>query len=248
MKVEHLLYNDHESRKVALKVSERLGLPVDHFKVPNPILSSILKGTVLNQPPRTLLIGGNRWKHHYALNLTDWPMLILDAHSDMSYDEMILFRIPRPYNWVYFKLKRGGLVNLIIQPVKSLNRCDLTVPLECLKFFRFYAFEPSSKRVYITTSLFKRAPIRVGNPEAEVQENKLKISGKQVSVDWDITRVVHASRVLRLLDKVSVEGDTFDLWLDEGVNDINGIEDHVRYCIDIVKTLNYRSLRSHFTD
>jgi hypothetical protein len=167
-------------------------------------------------------------------------MLVIDAHSDMSYDEMIVLGIPRPYNWLYFRLKRLNPINLIIQPVKKLKRFDVVLPKEAVKFFKLYAFTPSSEIVYVSTSLLKRIIVKVENSEAKLCE--LKIPGKQVSVDWDITRVVDKSLVLRLLDKVCAEGDTFDLWLDEGAKDTNRIEDHAEYCAEIIKTLNYESL------
>ena len=239
MRVESLLYGNSESKKVALKVSKQLRLPVESFKISNPMFKSLSKIHIYDQPSHTFLIGGNRWRHHYALNLTNRPMLVIDAHSDMSYDEMIVLGIPRPYNWLYFRLKRLNPINLIIQPVKKLKRFDVALPKEAVKFFKLYAFTPSSESVYVSASLLKRIMVKVENPEAKLCE--LKIPGKQVSVDWDITRMVDRSRVLSLLDKICTEGDTFDLWLDEGIKGNNRIEDHAEYCAEIIKTLNYES-------
>ncbi len=224
MGIKQILYADAYTKRIAKRISEDYRVPLKFHKLHNPVFyewKSFLRKHLgikprIEQklPPNTFLLGGNRWRHHYALVLSDLPIVVLDAHSDMSYDEMVLFCLVRPYNWIYFKLKQGTEVHLIIQKFNSLKRTDVVVPKENLKKFRLYSFGKENNLARISLRVLGSEIIEVKDPE-ELHE-LLAEKNKEISLDWDITRVISQDRVEKLTEKIARDGDVCDIWLDEG--------------------------------
>ena len=225
MVIQQILYADGYTGKIAKRISEDYKVPLKSYKLHNPVFyewKSFLRkqfGTTRRRidrklSPNTLLLGGNRWRHHYALLLSDLPIVVLDAHSDMSYDEMVLFSLVRPYNWIYFKLKQGTEVHLIIQKFNSLKRTDIVVPRGSLKRFHLYSFDKEKDLAKVSVRVLGSEVIEVRDPEESYE--LLAEKNKEISLDWDITRIVSQDRVEKLVDKIARDGDVCDIWLDEG--------------------------------
>lgn len=224
MVLQQILYADEYTERIANRISEDYKVPLKFYKLHNPVFyqwQSFLRKQLGTRrrieqklPPNTLLLGGNRWRHHYALLLSDLPIVVLDAHSDMSYDEMVLFSLVRPYNWIYFKLKQGTEVHLIIQKFNSLKRTDIVVPRENLEKFHLYSFNNENDSAKVSLHVLRSAVIKVKDPEESY--GLMAERNKEISLDWDITRVISQDRVEKLVDRIAKDGDVCDIWLDEG--------------------------------
>ena len=224
MAIKQILYADVYTERIAKRISEDYKVPLKFHKLHNPVFyewkSFFRKQLGIRQrieqklPPNTLLLGGNRWRHHYALVLSDLPIVVLDAHSDMSYDEMVLFCFIRPYNWIYFKLKQGTEVHLIIQKFNSLKRTDIVVPKGNVKKFHLYSFDKENSLAKVSLLILGSEVIEVKDPEESCE--LLAEKNKEISLDWDITRIISQDRVEKLVGKIARDGDVCDIWLDEG--------------------------------
>jgi len=222
--IQQILYANVYTERIAKRISEDYKVPLKFHKLHNPVFYEwksflrkqlgIKQGTAQKIPPNTLLLGGNRWRHHYALVLSDLPIVILDAHSDMSYDEMVLFCLVRPYNWIYFKLKQGSEVHLIIQKFNSLKRTDIVVPKGDIKKFHLYSFDKENNLAKVSLHVLGSEIIAVKDPEESYE--LLAEKNKEISLDWDITRIISQHRVEKLVGKIARDGDVCDIWLDEG--------------------------------
>jgi len=245
--IKQILYADAYTERIAKTISEDYKVPLKFHKLHNPVFyewkSFLRKHLGIEQrmeqklPPDTLLLGGNRWRHHYALVLSDLPIAVLDAHSDMSYDEMVLFCLIRPYNWVYFKLKQGTEVHLIIQKFNSLKRTDVVVPKESFKKFHLCSFDKENNFARISLRVLGSEIIEVKDPE-ELHE-VLAEKNKEISLDWDITRIISQDRVEKLIGKIARDGDVCDIWLDEGEKDKRKtLEEQTQCCARIFEILD----------
>jgi len=222
--IQQILYADVYTERIAKRISEDSKVPLKFYRLHNPVFREwesflrkklgIRRRTEQKLPPNTVLLGGNRWRHHYALFASDLPIVVLDAHSDMNYDEMVLFCLVRPYNWIYFKLKQGTEVHLIIQKFNSLKRTDIVVPKGNIKKFHLYSFDKEKDLAKVRVHVLGSEVIEVRDPEESYE--LLAEKNKEISLDWDITRAVSQDRVERLVDKIARDGDLCDIWLDEG--------------------------------
>jgi len=221
--IQQILYTDVYTERIAKRISEDFNVPLNFFKLHNPLFYEwksflrkrlgIARRTEQKLPPNTVLLGGNRWRHHYALVLSDLPIIVLDAHSDMNYDEMVLFCLVRPYNWIYFKLKQGAEVHLIIQKFNSLKRMDIVLLKENIKKFHLYSFDKENDLAKVSLRVLGSEVVEVGDPEESYE--LLAEKNKEMSLDWDITRIISQDRVERFVDKIARDGDVCDIWLDE---------------------------------
>ncbi|WP_455364029.1 hypothetical protein [[Eubacterium] cellulosolvens] len=247
MTLQHILYADEYTKKIAVETASKTDLRAEYFQIRNPTFnrwSSWLQEHKIGRktlpkflPSGSLLIGGNRWRHHFALNLTALPIVSIDAHTDMSFDEMIPLRLIRPYNWLYFRLLNQHDAHLIL-PYDSFRfrRWDMIVPERFLPNFYLYAFNRKEMQARVSLSVNRSHVLDVKNPESSPLLEK---SPKQISLDLDITREVSEERVIRLLSKIAKEGDVCDVWLDEGKRGKRRtFYDDVETCIRIFKILN----------
>jgi len=223
MVLEHIFYADDYTKRVAEAIAENQGLPAAIFRIRNPTfsrwgswLSSCGKTKVrcAYLPSRSVLIGGNRWRHHFALHLTDLPMVSIDAHTDMSFDEMIFLKLVRPYNWLYFRLLGGCDVHLVL-PYDDFKwkRWDIAVPEDWIDRFHLYAFDRRRFKARVSLSFSRSSVIEVEDPETSPLLPEIN---KQISLDWEVTREISEDRVERLVADIAREGDVCDIWLDEG--------------------------------
>jgi len=245
--IRQILYADAYTERIAKKISRDYKVPLRLYRLHNPVLyewKSFLRkhvgiGRRIEQKlsPNTLLLGGNRWRHHYALLLFDLPTVVIDAHSDMNYDEMVLFHFIRPYNWIYFKLKQGTEVHLIIQKFNSLKRTDIVVPKGNLGNFHLYSFDRENDLARVSLHVIGSKVIDVKDPEESYELMAQK--NKEISLDWDITRVVSQDRVEKLIGKIVRDGDVCDVWLDEGKKGRRKtLEEQTQCCARIFEILN----------
>ena len=224
MAIQQILYTDAYTERIAKRISEDYKVPLKFYELHNPVFYEwksflrkqlrIKRRTEQKLSPNTLLLGGNRWRHHYALLLSDLPIAVLDAHSDMSYDEMVFFCLIRPYNWIYFKLKQGTEVHLIIQKFNSLKRTDIVAPKGNFQRLHLYSFDKENDLAKISLHVLGSEVIEVKDPEQSYE--LLAEKNKEISLDWDITRVISVDRVEKLVYKIVRDGDICDIWLDEG--------------------------------
>ncbi len=188
-------------------------------------------------PSNSILIGGNRWRHHFAYDLTDLPIIVIDAHTDMSFDEMILFKLIRPYNWLYFRHLEGLETHLIL-PYDSFRwgRWDLTVTEKCIDRFNLYSF--NRKKFEVKVSLSARCSKTIEVKDLEKTPPKLEVN-KQISLDFDITREIPEDNVRKMVAKISREGDVCDVWLDEGkMGKRKTLREQMKSCLKIFEVLN----------
>jgi hypothetical protein len=182
-------------------------------------------------------LGGNRWRHHYALNLTNLPIVSLDAHTDMNYDEMIPLKLIRPYNWLYFKLLEGFETHLVL-PHSNFDggRWDIVVPEKYADRFHLYSFDRDRLNTKVSLSFRRSRIAEIRNVE---ECPPLLDVNKQISLDWDITRGVQEHRVEKLVARIARQDDVCDIWLDEGRRGRrNTIIDHIRYCLRMYEILD----------
>ncbi len=247
MVVQQILYADAYTEKIAKKISEDYKVQLEFHRLYDRVFDewrSFLRRQLGTKPrtqrklsPNALLLGGNRWRHHYALPLSDLPIVVLDAHSDMSYDEMTLFHLVRPYNWIYFKLKHGTEVHLIIQRFNSLKRRDIVVPRGKIEKFHLYSFDRENNLTRISAYVLGSSFIPVKDPE----ESCVVLAGrnKEISLDFDITRAVSQDRVEKLIENITKDGDVYDIWLDEGTKgNRKTLEEQIECCTRIFKILD----------
>ncbi|MBS7631982.1 hypothetical protein KEJ47_10570 [Candidatus Bathyarchaeota archaeon] len=246
MKLKSIFFTDSYTEKIARKISTRFDLDSNLLRIKNPTFrlwaSKLFRGGGADTnrwtqlTPGSLLIGGNRWRHHFATYLTRLPIVSIDAHTDMSFDEMIILRLIRPYNWLYYRLLDGLETHLIL-PYDSFRfkRWDITVPAEYAGKFHLYAFKRRRARVPVTISLLRSLMVDVDDPETSPLLEK---RGKQISIDLDITREIPEERVIRLLRRVANNGDVLDIWLDEGEKKRRGIADDIKTCMKICEAIN----------
>jgi len=245
--IQQILYADAYTERIAKKISEDYKVPLEFHKLHNPVFDewkSFLRKQLGTKPrteqklyPNTLLLGGNRWRHHYALPLSDLPIVVLDAHSDMSYDEMVLFHLVRPYNWIYFKLKHGTEVHLIIQKFNSLKRMDIVVPKDKLEKFHLYSFDKENNSARISVHVLGSKFIQV--KDSEESYRLLAERNKEISLDLDVTRAVSQDRVEKLIERIVKDGDVCDIWLDEGTKGKRKtLEEQIECCARIFKILD----------
>jgi len=245
--IQQILYADVYTERIAKRISEDYKVPVKFYGLHNPVFyewKSFLRERLgikrrMEQklPPNTMLLGGNRWRHHYALLLCDLPIVVLDAHSDMSYDEMVLFCLVRPYNWIYFKLKQGTEVHLIIQKFNSLKRTDIVVPKGNSEKFHLYSFDKENDLTKVSLHFLGSEVIKVKDPEESYE--LLAEKNKEISLDWDITRIISQGRVEKLIGKIARDGDICDIWLDEGEKDKRKtLEEQTQCCARIFEILD----------
>jgi len=245
--IQQILYADAYTERIAKRICEDRDVPMKFCKLDSPVFyewkSLFMKQLGIERrierklPANTLLLGGNRWRHHYALFLSDMPIVVLDAHSDMSYDEMVFFRLVRPYNWIYFKLRQGTEVHLITQKFNSLKRTDVVVPKENFKKFHLYSFDKENSLAKISLHVLGSEVIEVKDPEESCE--LLVEKNKEISLDWDITRIISQERVEKLLGKISRDGDVCDIWLDEGEKSKRKtLEEQTQCCARIFEILD----------
>ncbi len=246
MTLKHLFYADSYTSKIADKIGQHNNAKAKFFKLHNPTFhrwTSWLGKLRLNKnleqllPPSSILIGGNRWRHHYALNLTNLPMVSLDGHTDMSYDEMIPLRLIRPYNWLYFRLLEGLETHLVL-PYSNFKggRWNIVVPVKYVDRFHLYSFDRKRSSTNVCLSVMRSRNVEIKDVETILPMPNVN---KQISLDWDITREVQEARVERLVARIAGEGDVCDIWLDEGKRGRrNTMQDHIRYCSRIYDILN----------
>ena len=183
------------------------------------------------------MIGGNRWRHHFALNLANLPIVSLDAHTDMNYDEMIPLRLIRPYNWLYFRLLEGFETHLVL-PYSDFKggRWNTVLPAKYVDRFHLYSFDEKRSKTKVCLSFTRSRIVEIKDVEMFPPIPDLD---KQISLDWDITRGVQETRVERLVSRIAREGDICDIWLDEGKRGRrNSMKEHTRYCSRIYEILN----------
>ena len=247
MVIKQILYADAYTEKIAKKISEDYKVPLEFHKLHNPVFDEwrlFLRKQHGTRPrtkqrlsSNTLLLGGNRWRHHYALPLSDLPMVVLDAHSDMSYDEMVLFHLVRPYNWIYFKLKHGTEVHLIIQKFDSLKRTDMVVPRDISEKFHLYSFDRENDSAKVSVHVLGSKVVQVKDPEESY--GLLAETNKEISLDWDIIRAVSKDRVEAFIERIAKDGDICDIWLDEGKKGKRKtLEEHTQCCARIFEILD----------
>jgi len=247
MTLSHILYADNYTRKIADEIAKDHKITPQLFRIYNPTFHRwslwIQKkrrktNTRRNQlPPSSMLIGGNRWRHHFALELTDFPIVSIDAHTDMNYDEMIPLRFVRPYNWLYFKLLEGYETHLVL-PYSNFRggRWNIILPEKYADRFYLYSFDKKKSSAEVSISFNRSTTVEIR--DLETHPPILDVN-KQISLDWDITREVQEGRVERLLTRIVREGDICDIWLDEGKRGRrNTMKDHIRYCSTVFEVLN----------
>jgi len=245
--IQQILYADVYTERIAKRISKDYKVPLKSYKLHNPVFheweSFLRKQLGIRRriehklSPNTLLLGGNRWRHHYALLLSNLPIVVLDAHSDMSYDEMVLFCLVRPYNWIYFKLKQGNEVHLIIQKFNSLKRTDIVVPKGDLQKFHLYSFDKENDLAKVSLHFLGSEVIEVKDPEESY--GPMAEKNKEISLDWDITRIISQDRVEKLVGKIARDGDVCDIWLDEGEKSKRKtLEEQTQCCARIFEILD----------
>jgi hypothetical protein len=224
MTLDTIFYSDTYTKQIAQHISHETGIKTEKFKLKNPTFN--LWASWINQhvhksnhnkkqlPTRSLLIGGNRWRHHFAIELTTHPIFIFDAHTDMSFDEMVLLKLIRPYNWIYFKLRKGLETHLVL-PYDSFRwkRWDMVIPKQHLSRFTLYAVNRKQFKVPVSVSLKDSTIIEVKDPESSKHLSDVQ---KQISLDFDITREIPEETIFQLLSTAASKDDICDIWLDEG--------------------------------
>jgi len=246
MVIKHILFADGYTKKIAYDIAKDHKLKAEFFRIHNPTFhrwrlalkkSKIDGGEKVSLPSNSMLIGGNRWRHHFALDLTNLPIIMIDAHTDLSYDEMILLKLIRPYNWLYFRLLKDLETHLILPYDRfRWGRWDLVVPERYADKFNLYSFNKKSLKVKISLSAGRSKTIKVRDPE---KSPPILRGNKQISLDFDVTREIHEDRVVKLIAKIAREGDVCDIWLDEGkMGNRKTLEDHTESCLKIFEILN----------
>jgi hypothetical protein len=247
MSLKHVFYADGYTRRIVDEITENHNIVAEFFRIHNPtfhVWSSwvkkhrhrkIVKPELL--PSSSMLIGGNRWRHHFALNLTDLPIVSIDAHTDMNYDEMIFLKLVRPYNWLYFRLLDGSETHLVL-PYSNFRggRWNIVVPEKYIERFHLYSFDKKRSSAEISLSIKHSRTVEIRN--LEPFPPILEVN-KQISLDWDITREIEADRVEKLVASITREGDVCDIWLDEGKRGKrNTLKDDIDYCSRIYEILD----------
>ena len=247
MVLRHLFYSDSYTGRIADQIAQQYKVKVELYRIHNPTFhrwTSSIRRHMLDRdsrqdllPANSMLIGGNRWRHHYALNLTNLPIVSLDAHTDMNYDEMIPLRLIRPYNWLYFKLLEGFETHLVL-PHSNFDggRWDIVMPEKYAGRFHLYSFDRNKLNTKVSLSIKRSRIVEIEDVE---MFPPIPDVNKQISLDWDITRGVQESRVEKLVARIVRQDDVCDIWLDEGRRrKRNTIQDHIRYCSKIYEILN----------
>jgi len=243
--LKHIFYADNYTKRIADEIAKSYNVTAELFRIHNPtfkIWSSWMRKDERNTdkerlPPDSVLIGGNRWRHHYALDLTDLPIVSIDAHTDMNYDEMVPLRLVRPYNWLYFRLLEGCEIHLVL-PYSDFRggRWNIVIPEKYSDKFYLYSFDKRKSRTEVSLSFNQSKTVEISNVETSVPIPRVN---KQISLDWDVTREVKEERVVSLMAEIVGAGDICDIWLDEGRRKRrNTMKDHVRYCSEIFGIFN----------
>lgn len=244
---KHIFYADSYTKRIADEIADNHNVTAEFFRIHNPtfhVWSSWVKRQGRKKiverellPPNSILIGGNRWRHHYALNLTDLPIVSIDAHTDMNYDEMIFLKLVRPYNWLYFKLLEGSETHLVL-PYSNFRggRWNIVLPEKYAERFRLYSFDKKRSKAEVSLSVKHSKTVEIR--DLEMCPPILEVN-KQISLDWDITREIQEDRVERLMASIAKEEDVCDIWLDEGKRGKRKtLKDHVKCCSRIYEILN----------
>jgi hypothetical protein len=243
--LRRIFYADSNTRRIAEEIASSHGVEAELFRINNPtfhVWGSWLRGQKVGDhskslPRNSYLIGGNRWRHHFALNLTSLPVVSIDAHTDMNYDEMIPLKLVRPYNWLYFRMLQGSETHLVL-PYSNFRggRWNIVVPDRQADQFHLYSFDRKRSRTDVSLSLRRSRAVDI----AHVEDFPPIVGvSKQVSLDWDVVREVPEDRVVDLLARIVGKDDVCDIWLDEGRRGRrNSLKDHVRYCSRVYEILN----------
>ncbi len=246
MVLDCIYYTDKYTKNIAKYITDKYDVVNNFFRICNPTFHRWSMGfnryihKKKNQknfiPNNSLLIGGNRWRHHFAVNLSHLPIISIDAHTDMSYDEMIPLKLIRPYNWLYFKLLDRVETHLVL-PYDSFKwkRWDIVLPIEYSNKFHLYSFHKRRSKVPVSISIMNSKMIKVNDV---MKKPPIPCINKQISLDLDITREIDDEEVMNLLGKIYYPGDIVDIWLDEGKRDKRQtLQDHKRSCISIYQTV-----------
>jgi hypothetical protein len=243
--LKRIFYADDYTKRIADEIAKSYDITAELFRIHNPTFKIWIswmkkrgKNTATERlPPGSMLIGGNRWRHHYALDLTGLPTVSIDAHTDMNYDEMIPLRLVRPYNWLYFRLLQGCETHLVL-PYSNFRggRWNIVIPEKHFGRFHLYSFDKKKSETEVSLSLRQSKTVEIRNVEISPPIPKVN---KQISLDWDVTREVKEETIEQLLTRIAGEGDVCDVWLDEGKRwKRNTLKDHVQYCLKIYEALN----------
>jgi len=244
--LKHIFYTDNYTKRITDEITIHHDTSAEFFKIHNPtfdVWSYRMRKLTHNKaverdplPLNSMLVGGNRWRHHYALGLTDLPIVSIDAHTDMNYDEMIPLKLVRPYNWLYFRLLEGLETHLVL-PYSNFRggRWNIVIPEKYADRFHLYSFDRKKLHAGVSLSISRSRSVEIRDLE---ESPPILEESKQISLDWDITREIQEERVEQLMTTIARKGDVCDIWLDEGRRGRrNTLKDHVEYCSRIYKIL-----------
>jgi hypothetical protein len=229
MKINQILYPeisylDMMQYELAQMIGQKIGIKPRQYRPIDPDL--IKMGSLEEHLASGTLFVGSNFIHNYATFLSDKPLVVFDSHTDMYNTNGLVAGDITYANWVYWVLKYGREVHLIIQDEENCKPDEFMVPKGRLDNLHLYATKNGRTTVTCVSEGLKKE-IHLSKEIKCVKELCRAIDGKiQLSIDLDYSRGLSDTDINEIVKSVP-EADTIDVWIDKAQN----IEDQFKVCL-----------------
>ena len=162
------------------------------------------------------LIIGQNWQHQVAGHIRDvkTPLIVFDKHTDM-YCTAGIPEKEDSANWVYFQLKQGREVHLMLTNITYIYKSSSRLP-KGSKLTVYSSRGAREARFNLEAQSGCLEKSMIGKRVKHISElSKLKSVRKQISFDEDfLNENWKASELEALLAPIVSKGDTIDFWVE----------------------------------